>query len=166
MFATARFPLVLLMVAAATATACRHDRCPAAGPTMTFVHPNGLTLTLPEELDAPGYWLAQRPAGFVLLSSLLGRSGMQLTIELRPGAVPPGAFPKARVVNGTLTHYRTDKIENPGSGGDEYELDAWQAADGGHIFYVEHETAGDWYAWTDPSFCFGWAGIEGTKRSP
>ena len=152
------FWLPLLLVAIATLSACR-DR--TAGPTLTFAHPNGLALTVPEIVGKVPLAVERTPTGFALRDPRSRRYTTQLTVDLRPGvATPPGAWPKKRTVRGVEVRYAVDELDGGGSGDPAYNLRAWEPARGGHIAYSQYvQGEGD-------DFTIAWAVIEGTKLSP
>ena len=159
MAATRRtFWLAVLFVAIATLSAC-HDR--TAGPTLTFAHPNGLALTVPEIIGKVPLAVERTPTGFALRDPRSRRYTTQLTVDLRPGvATPPGAWPKKRMVRGVEVRYAVDELDGGGSGDPAYNLRAWEPARGGHIAYSQYVQG------EGEDFTIAWAVIEGTKLSP
>jgi len=151
--------LALLAAIAAAIPAC-HRRPP--GPTLTFVHPNGLSLTLPEVLDGRSFLVDRTATGFSVRHAGSYRLVDSLIVDLRPGAGPPGALPRARTIGGRKIHYAVAESEGTaGSGGPEYELSAWERARAGYIVYAAREQT-EW----DPDFSLAWTVIEGLTPPP
>ena len=149
--------LALLVAIAAAAPAC-HRR--PAGPTLTFAHPNGLSLTVPEVIDGRSFLVDRTATGFSVRHAGSYRSVASVIVDLRPGAAPPGAFPRTRRVRGALIHYTVEESEG-GSGGNQYDLRGWEPARGGHIAYAAQDQA-DW----EPDFSLAWTVITGVAPPP
>jgi len=155
--------LVVLLAALASASACRRAR--PAGPTRTIVHPNGLVLTIPEAFGGKPVSVDQTATGFAV--ELEPRdvrlpTRAQVTF-VAGGAQPAGPWPERRTVRGATIRYFVDDfpVASIGSGGEEYELRAWEITPGGYVAYSQHvQTEGD------PDFALIWALIEGTKPPP
>lgn len=154
---------VWLASAIAPMAACRRDNHRTTGPTMTFAHPNGLSLALPERLDGRSLSVKQTETGFDIQDGRSARYVTHVIVDLRAGATaPPGAFPKTRAIGGRTIHYVVAEAEGPaGSGGPEYDLRAWEPARGGHVAYASREqTEGE------PDFSLAWTVIERLTPPP
>ena len=99
------------------------------------VHPNGLTLALPDGLSA-----RQLPQGFRVErgASAATRRPQQVIIAFHSGAAAPeGEWPQRAVISGRVCSLRTDRAEG-GSGGDTAVLQAWCAYADGHVRLEQH----------------------------
>jgi len=58
-----------------------------------------------------------------------------------------------------LVRYRIDRTEGGGSGGDQYEMTAWEATAGSYIFYRQ----GDHAEFGEPTFDLFWMIVENAR---
>jgi len=130
------------------------DARPAVAMT-ALRHANGLALRVPTKT----YDVKETAAGFRLspVGSTRQRIPVEVTIELRAGRKPAGAFPESRVVRGRPFLYRVD-VEEGGSSGDEHVLRGWTAAGTQHV-WLEQGMAVEPPA--KPDFSAGWQIADG-----
>jgi hypothetical protein len=152
-----------VLLVAALAQGC-HRKPPAyTGPTDTYAHPIGLTLTVPRTIGRQPVTVKQTPRGFVVRCCETARYAGHVTMEFKPGvAAPLGEWPKTRTVGDIEVHYMIVDLNGGMSGGEAYEFTAWRRARDGHLLYGQDDQSELW----EPDFELAWSVIEGTKLSP
>lgn len=121
-------------------------------------HPNGLVLRLPEEMT-----VTHTAVGFSIVPpSSRGMSEMTVSLDTSEQP-PPGDWPRQQQIETRQVRYRIDRTEGSGSGGDQYEIMAWEATAGNYIFYRQ----GDHAEFGEPTFDLFWFIVENTRtQSP
>lgn len=127
-----------------TATGCREK----PQDMVTHVHPNGIKLSVPATLPLGGapapLTVTPTAAGFyvALGADIMRRRKTEASVAFNQSAVPAGAWPFMRDIDGRRIAYRIDQSEG-GSGGSHFELRAWEARGGGYLLYVQSDQAGE-----------------------
>jgi hypothetical protein len=154
---------VLWVVLCVTATACssqvqRRVNPYADSKVKEVAHPNGLALRLPEELN-----VARNADGFSIAPPS-SRGMSEMTVSLKVSEQPPaGDWPRQRQIETRRVRYRIDRTEGGGSGGDSYQMTAWEEVSGKYIFYRQ----GDHAEFGEPTFDLFWMIVENTRtQSP
>ncbi|MBC7932669.1 MAG: hypothetical protein H7Z38_19075 [Rubrivivax sp.] len=121
-------------------------------------HPNGLVLRLPEELTV------DRTADGFSIVPPSSRGMSEMTVSLHTGEQqPPGDWPREQQIGTRRVRYRSDRSEGGGSGGDRYEMTAWETTAGKYIIYRQ----GDHAEFGEPAFDLFWMIVENTRtQSP
>ena len=124
-------------------------------PMVTLSHENGLTLSVSPDLK---YKKAQD--GFIIYpeGGLDRRSPIQVTISYIQGKTPEGDW-QSKSIGGSTVYYRQTS-QSGGSGGTEYELEAWKDCIGGYI--RTEQTVQLEYG--DPDFSLTWQVISNADR--
>lgn len=121
----------------------------------TETHRNGLVINIADTLK-----VEQTEGGFHIYppNGLDRRSPVEATAELHAGEpAPPGEWPEEKRVGERTVHYRIDESDG-GSGGREYDMQAWEPYPGGYILYRERiQSEGK------PDFELLWGLVEGTR---
>jgi hypothetical protein len=135
-----------------------------SGKLHTTVHAgNGLELAVPDSLDLGGMrkiGVEQTATGFRVFPANGGqvRYATEATVDLRGGNAEPGDWPASSSIDGRTIHYRIDHAEG-GSGGAQFELQAWETCASGHLVYHQSDQS---EALAKPRFDLVWNVIEGT----
>lgn len=151
--------VMLCVTAAACSSHVQRGVNPYANSRMKEVtHPNGLALRLPEELT-----VVRTADGFSIAPpSSRGMSEMTVSLHLSEQP-PPGDWPRQQQIETRRVRYRIDRTEGSGSGGDQYEMTAWEATPGKYTLYRQ----GDHAEFGEPAFDLFWMIVENTRiQSP
>lgn len=102
-------------------------------------HPAGLVLRLPESLEAQaqpdGFYVARRDP-----SQRNMRYPVSATVRLHPNeAQPQGEWQRKETIGERVIRYRVTGGDAYGSGGAEYEFNAWETYPNGYIAYQQKE---------------------------
>lgn len=122
-------------------------------------HPAGLVLRLPESLEAQ-----VRPDGFYVLPSDPSQRNMRYpvgaTLRLHPNeAQPEGEWQQKETIGERVIWYRIMGGDGYGSGGAEYEFNAWESYANGYIAYQQRDQRES----GEPDFSICWQIIDGLK---
>lgn len=138
-----------------------------AGRLSSMAHPNGLLLAMPDSIELGvmrKIAIEQTTTGFKVQPADQGmvRYVTEATVERRDGdSAPAGEWPEKRTIDGRTVHYRIDRSDG-GSGGAEYNFQAWERVAVGYIFYRQYDQAEEP---APPRFDLIWSVIEGTGVS-
>ncbi len=117
------------------------------------VHPNGLTLRLPEKLE-----IKQIPNGFLIEPpSVRGLSYASVNL-LSQQQSPAGDWSRQRQIGSRTIHYRIEETEGS-TGGKEYKLQAWELYPKGIVIYQQSEQSKS----AAPEHDFAWYIVENTS---
>jgi hypothetical protein len=87
------------------------------------------------------------------------RVAIEASVALRAGPAPAGAWPGERDVSGRRIRYRIDRADG-GSGGTQFDFQAWEACASGHVEYAQGDVVEDP---GEPDFSLVWTVIAGTQ---
>lgn len=126
-------------------------------PTREIYHPTGMFLRLPESLEArvksDGFHITPRDS-----SPRDTRYPVGATIRFHPNETQPkGEWRRKESIGARVIWYRITDSEVIGSGGTEYEINAWELYPDGYIAYQQR----DQKEVGEPDFSICWVIIDG-----
>jgi hypothetical protein len=139
------------LILSACGNAVQHNQSGGNQKMKVYSHTSGVVLSVPENIE-----VIEEATGFLVTPPAL-RDLSVLSIKIIPNAqAPDGTWTEERKIGRRTIKYRVDK-DAGGSGGDGYNLTAWETHSYGYVIYEAGVTA-EWPM--NPNFDFYWQVID------